>query len=39
MNVGRAGPCVVAIDALKPDLATHYVRQSLDGSTEEDTPS
>jgi len=35
MNVGRAGPCVVAIDTLKPDVANHHVGQSSDRSAEE----
>jgi len=35
MNVGRAGPCVVAIDMLKPDVMNHFVKQSSDRTTED----
>jgi len=39
MGSGRAGPCVVAINTLKPDVVTRYVRQSSDRSTDENDPS
>jgi len=39
MGNGRAGPCVVAIDTLKSDALTPYIRPASYRSTEENDPS
>jgi len=40
MCSGRAGPCVVAVETLKPDaIANHCIKATSDRSAEDTDPS